>query len=246
MNNIDIPDIVTTTAILKLINEARKASGEQLEKIKEKIKELFCTRKYGFTDSVENAKKLYEISETSLFQSFKKCISDPTYLNLIREGLRVSYLNDNGRKKEIDDLKTEVNKRFGRFGLRIMSIASTGELEKVVAYLVDLKLRKNYNIIDLTKEFEKIVDNWNKITIFVKTEHTKIHITTEITRLMNNKEDIFFVFAYGSAVQNTIESIATLNINKEFSEKYLFEGRRGIDKAGCIHYKCFFETIEYL
>lgn len=209
----------------------------------DKIKKLFLSKKYGFTDASGNAKKLYEISDTALFQSFKKCIVNPLYISLVREGLRISYLNDEGRKIEIDKIKHEVNKRYGRFGIRIMQIASTGELENIAKYLIDLNLRKNYNILDMTKEFEKIVENWLKITSFIKKDYPKEDIQKEIISHIEREEEIFFVFAYGSAVQPTIEVIAVLNIEHKFSEKYIFEGKMSQDKSGVEHYTCFFESV---
>jgi len=168
----------------------------------------------------------------------------PIYITLVREGLRISYLNNDGRKKEIEKINDEVNKKYGRFGLRVMQIASTGELKNIVKYLVDLKLRKNYNILDLTKEFEKIVENWVKITSFIKTEHSKEHIQKEIINHIEQKEEIFFIFAYGRAVQPAIEVIAELNTKKKFSEKYLLDSEMNKNKANIEYYRCFFESSD--
>lgn len=221
-----------------------ETAGDAYDKLKE-IKELYLSNKYGFandTTEAENAKELYKISNTALFQSFKGCIANPLYLSLVRDGLRISYLNDEGRKKEIEKINDEIKKKYDRFGLRVMQIASTGELENIVRYLVDLKVRKDYNILDLTKEFEKIVENWLKVASFIKTEHSKEYIEEEITRHIEQKDEIFFIFAYGRAIQATIEAIAELNIQKKFSGKYLFSGERSRNKANIEYYKCFFES----
>ncbi|NOR85536.1 hypothetical protein GQ473_05455 [archaeon] len=126
-----------------------------------------------------------------------------------------------------------------------MTIASTGELENVVKYLVDLRMRKNYNILDLTTEFEEIVKNWDRIASFIKTEHSKKEIEKEIIKHLEMKEEIFFVFAYGRAVQSTTEVIANLNNQKIFSGKYFLNGIWNKNKSNIDYYSCFFEKSTF-
>ncbi|MFZ3077212.1 MAG: hypothetical protein WA139_02040 [Candidatus Aenigmatarchaeota archaeon] len=209
-----------------------------------KLIELFFTRKYGFTSSKKHAKELYDISNTSLFQEFKNCVASNEYITLVREGLRISALNNEGRRPEIELIKGEVYRKYGSRGIKVLSIASTGEVKKVVEYLIDLKLRKNFNLIDLRNEFEKIVDNWEKITLFVKTDHDKDHIIKEIIWHIEQKQDLFFIFAYGSAIQHTIEIIAKLRNDGIYQGKYLIDGRIDMDGAGKEKYRCIFETIK--
>ena len=236
-----------STELKNLLDSASDPSKiPMLPQIYAKIKKLFYEKRYGFTDAVDNAKTLYDISETHLFQAFKKCTVNPFHLNLIREGLRISYLNDEGRKEEIEKIRYEVNKRYHSFGIRVMTIASTGELENIVNYLFDLKIRKNLNILDTTKEFEKIVENWDKITIFVKSTDSKKEIQERIIFLKKQKQEIFFLFAYKSAVQSSIESIAQLKKQKEFYGEYLISGKMSKDKSGDEYYKCFFERLNLI
>lgn len=214
-----------------------------ISKASEKIREFWLSKKYGFTTAKKHANELYEISNTFLFQQFEKCIATPVYVTLVRDGLRISYLNDEGRRKEIDEIRKEAYERYGIRATKILDISSTGELQRVVEYLIDLKLRKNYNIFDLTKEFEKVLDDWERITLFVKSEHNIAHILKEINWHVEQKQDFFFVFAYGSAIQHTIEAIAELNNKGIFRNKYLFDSKKEVDKANKEKYKCVFERI---
>ncbi len=95
----------------------------------------------------------------------------------------------------------------------------------------------------LTKEFEKILDNWERITLFVKSEDNIDHILKEINWHVEQKQDFFFVFAYGRAIQHTIEAIAKLNNDGMFRSKYLFDAKKEVDRANKEKYKCVFERI---
>jgi len=235
-------EVLGLIALVDLV--LRTTDSKKLDKLNKKIKKEYMSHKYGFTDSVDNAYDLYKISNTSLFKAFTKCVIHQDYISLIRNGLRISYLNDEGgRKQEISLIKDEVNTKYKRMGIRIMNIASTGELEHVVRYLVDLKDRKNYNVSDLKAEFENIVSKWDKISIFVKTTDNSDLIKNKINKLMDNKEELFFVFAYKNAVIITITSIAELNTAGIFHDKYLFEANSSIDGAGIEYYSCFFERL---
>jgi len=218
----------------------------KISKTYEKIREIWFSHKYGFTNSKKHARELYKISDTPLFQQFEKCVAIPIYATLVRDGLRISYLNDEGRRKEIEEIRNEARKRYGRRAIKILNISSTSELQRIVEYLIDLKIKKNYNMFDLTKEFEKILDNWEKITLFVKSEqeHNIDYILKEINWHIEQKQELFFIFAYSSAIQNTIEAIANL-INESIfkNNNYLFESKIEVDKAKKEKYKCIFERI---
>lgn len=216
----------------------------KISKTYEKIREIWFSRKYGFSSSKKHAKELYEISDTPLFQQFGKCVAIPIYATLVRDGLRISYLNDEGRRKEIEEIRKEARKKYGMRAIKILNISSTGELQRIVEYLIDLKIKKNYNIFDLTKEFEKILDNWEKITLFIKSEDDINHILKEVNWHIEQKQELFFIFAYGSAIQHAIEAIANLNNDGLFkNNNYLFESKIDVDKANKEKYKCIFERI---
>lgn len=228
---------------LKTLLNSVAAGTIILSKASEKIREMWYSKKYGFTNAKKHANELYEISNTFLFQQFEKCVATPAYITLVRDGLRISYLNDEGRRKEIEEIKKEAYDKYGIRATKILNISSTGELERVVEYLIDLKMKKNYNIFDLTNEFEKIIDNWERVTLFVRSEHDLEYILKEINWHVEQKQELFFIFAYGSAIQHTIEAIAQLNNKGIFRNKYIFDSKKEIDKANKEKYKCVFQRI---
>ena len=90
---------------------------------------------------------------------------------------------------------------------------------------------------------QKIVCNWDKITIFVKTIDTVEITKAKIQNLMDLKKELFFVFAYKNAVIITQVSIAELNTCGLFHGNYLFEAKGNVDGAGIEYYSCFFERL---
>ena len=66
-------------------------------------------------------------------------------------------------------------------------------------YIVDLKLDRGANPIVLNREFDKILDEWEQISIPVHRESSEKSINDEIQKKISIGYPIFFVYASGSA-----------------------------------------------
>jgi len=200
------------------------AAGKELAGpfIKE-VREWWLKQEYGVTVYAEEAESLKKIGEDSFYQLFKKYLGGHWSLKLIKVGIFVSRLNEEGRKKRAKKLCDEVyrSRKYGKRGQRIIQLASTGVLEPVMDYIIDLKLRKGANVLELHREFDEILDEWEKISVPVHAKSNEIDIKKNIQKTMGIKYPIFFVYAAGSASRIAQLTLAKMNNENIFQNKYL-------------------------
>ncbi len=228
--------------LLKLI-ALGKLSKDALREAKDRIKELWETREYGFTPEPELASGLQKTGKSEAFRRMKDCIGDHSYLSLVKLGLRIAELSDEGRVETIANIKNDVLNKYGINGVRILNMGSTGALPEIIRYLSDLKIEHNYNQADMANYFDKIIEKWKEITIFHKSSEGKNALKLKILSYMNTPHELFFVFASGKAGDQAKKVIATLNNKDEIQKKgyrfYLFDRKE--DMTGRVLFTWVFE-----
>lgn len=220
-------------------------SGSVLVWIKKRVKKKWEEKKYGFTPSPKLAKELEEISKQDQYLRLKEVIGDHWSLHLIKLGLQISNLNAEGKRDAVTKINADVYRRYKKRGVRILTLGSTGVIKDVLEYLSSLKMRENLNQEDMGEEFDMILDNWLKITIFQKGQVTKERLKKEIQHHMGLGQKMFFVFAYGSACVSAMIAIAELNNEHKIREKgyMLFLSRMDTDQSGRDVYSWVYQRI---
>ena len=191
------------------------------EPVKNKIKEVWLKQEYGVTISVEESESLKKISENDFYLLFKKYLGTHWSLNLIKVGIYISELNEEGKRERAKQLYDESFKKYGRKGQRIIQLASTGVLVPVMKYIVDLKLDRGANLIVLNREFDKILDEWEQISIPVHRDSSEEAINDEIQEKISTGYPIFFVYASGSASKIAQLTLAKMRNKNIFDNRYL-------------------------
>lgn len=211
--------------------------------VKQTIIDLLDKKKYGFVPNAQEARALKRINENPRFCRLKELTGKHESLNLVRVGIYIMELNDIGERQLINEIRDRVNKRYGSRGMKIINLGSTGTIFDVIDYLDTLKLRKGYNKEHIISEFNKILDDWEKITIFVKSGQDEKSLYQNIQLQMRLKHPIFFVFAYGKACSVAMKTIADMNNAGLITQKnhYLFWSKPGKDRAGKLKYAWTFE-----
>jgi len=235
----------------KILVEAVKALGTAAyDKLKEKFldkwKESQFKKDFGFTDDVENAKKIYEMDKTASFQTLKECIGNSHWaLNFIKVGLRISDLSDVGERRKVDEIRSEIRKSKGIRPLNIVNMGSTGAIKGVINFLDNLR-KNDYSKEAIIEEFESIIYNWENITIFVDKSISKDAVKIKIYDKIEKKIPLFFVFSYGSdANQIAMCSIAEMrNANLIEQKGYLPDSQPKFDGVGTKIYMWVFEYSE--
>lgn len=236
--------ILSPLELLVLINLGA-LSGDTLKWAKKRVIELWATREYGFTPKPELLFELQKISKSDACKRLKECIGKHELLGLVKLGLRIEQLSDEGRIELIGNIKEDVYNKKGLKGIRILDMGSTGTLLGIIEYLSRLKIKHNYKQADLVDIFEKTIADWLLITIFHKTEHGQQMLKGQIITYMKIPRERFFVFASGSAGYSATRVIAELhNKNKIRNLGYSFElSSKKEDMTGRVLYTWVFEKI---
>jgi len=224
---------------------AGKLVGDALKEAKKKVKELWERREYGFTPDPKLAYELQRISKSDAYKRMKDCIGNHPFLSLIKLGLRIAELSDEGRVETIAKIKNSVYEKYGIRGVRILNMGGTGVLLEIIQYLSQLKMEKNYNQRDMAEKFEEIIDKWTEITIFHKAEHGQTMLRNTIIRYMEISRELFFVFASGIAGDQAKKVIANLSNKNEIRKRgYIFHlYERKEDMTGRVLYTWIFQKL---
>lgn len=223
-----------------------KLTGEGLIFARKKVKELWEKMEYGFTPQPELASELQRISNSEAYKRIRECIGHHKFLGLIKLGLRIEELSDEGKAELISKIKNNVYQKHGIEGARILTMGSTGILIGIIQYLSFVKIENNYDQSQMADLFNKILLNWQKITIFHQSDKGEMKLETKILSYMNDQYDLFFVFSIGTASKQAAKVIASLNKTGTIGKKgYMFNlYSRKEDMAGRVLHAWVFQNIK--
>lgn len=242
VNGQNLPPEILKVGLQELINLFKKSSGKLKKLFEKRIKFLVKSKKYLISLSDKEVSELYKITKQELYGRVEKCLVSHWSMNLIALGVLISKLNELDQREIVERIKTEVHSKYMARGIRIVEMGSTGVISHIIEYLSDVKMEKNYNFIEMGKLFDGIIDQWDDITVFVKAEHGKEDVKTRCLDHLEKREILFFVFAYGSAVNATITAIAELSNENQLSG-YIWDAkmkREGVKEV----YSCTFQNAE--
>jgi len=225
-----------------LLRIFRDSSGKLRDKIREIIIQRIEKNKPFVSINEKETQHLYKIRKYESYRMMEICLGSHWSMNLIGLGLLVSELNETQKTDLQEKVRIEVHRKYGAKGLKILEMGSTGVIRDIIDYLSRIKTRKEYTFLEMNKLFDNILDKWQKMAIFVKSEDDMNHIKMKCRQLLESKDSLFFVFAYGFAVKHAINAIASLNNDGEL-KGYLFFANMGTDGKRNI-YSCSFENVE--
>ena len=230
--------------IKELLGKYAEGAGKETAKqLLKKIKELINKKRYGFTTSDLLANSLENIGKRDVFQRLKECVGNHRAQNLIRVGIHISELNEEGQRKTVEKLRSEVFASRGARGLNIINMGSTRAIVGVIEYLSTLKMQKNLKKEETAVELDEIIREWTRITIFVKRDSSIEEISSKILDHIKRKVPLFFVFGYGAIARGiATKSVAKLNNeNQIYENDYLFFASNVPDNTGCYVFSCIFQ-----
>ena len=231
-------------ALGKLLEGAGKGAFETSLK---SLKNLVNKNRIGFTTSQPLANSLYYINKLDRFNRLKECVGKGHWaLNLIRIGIYLSELNEQGQKDVIAQIKDEVYAKEGHRGIKILNIGTTHAINGVIEYLRNLKLAENWTQNELSNELNRIILEWEAITIFVKNEEFIGNVETAIKEKLRLNPPLFFVFAYGlTAKAIATKAIADLRNQGLLRENnYLIDAKDRLDTNQIVVYSCSFKLTQ--
>jgi hypothetical protein len=197
---------------------AGKYVKDALKYAKDKLKQKQLSGQYLFTPNPEELEIIKSIENSETYQRTYGLLGIHPLFPLLRLGIFVNRLNEQGRKSKVIEVKKKVYKKYGESGIRVLSLASTGELE----YILDELSMPKYDKIKVCTLFNYILMKWNDVTLFIKKEHTIEVIESMIKKLIKKDYPYFLIFSYGSASSDTYSVIARLDNENFFrNNKYL-------------------------
>ena len=204
---------------------AKKLVGTTLSYAKEKVRELWYERKYGFSPKPEEARKLKDISRSGLYHRLIDCVGKHHWsLPLVNTGIYISGLDKEDKEGFKKRNRDYIYAKHGEKGIKVMHLGDTGFIENVIYNLSDLKLKRNLSEIEAGEILDKIINEWTKITIFVKHDNTPKELSERICKLMYERHDLFLVFSFGKANKVATQTLAKLLTSGEISKNdYRFE-----------------------
>jgi len=107
-----------------------------------------------------------------------------------------------------------------------MNMGATGFIEDYVKWLSKYNVEKNPTQQELIDFYEKILEDWQERSIFIQSFMQNQTIINKIMSKINMGKEVFFVFASGSAIKLTEDSISEIvkkNYLKENSYDFLTE-----------------------
>lgn len=235
--NLDDLSLERLIAYYQILKYTAGAGKKVLEKVEEKIRERWAQGNTGVTRETTLADNLLSVSSQETYLKLRELIGSHWSLSLIKLGMRISVLNDEGKRKAIQEIRRDVYKKHGKKGIRTLNMASTGMIDVVVETLERIKKEENLDQQQTTKQFESLLNEWSNMTIFHRADSSKNELRTRIIEKMNLRFSVFFVFAYGSACVSSEETITELNKEGVFTDRgyaYVFEGKK--DASGGTSY----------
>ena len=224
---------------------AGKVSIDSLDWISHKVKELWDKKQYGFTPEPKIASELQQITKSDAYRRTKECIGNNPHLNVIKLGLRMEKLTEEGKIEAIENIKNSVYKKHGQEGITILNMGATGALMPIIQHLSDMKIKNDYSQTYMLDYFYNILTDWTSITIFHQTEHGQEALTSKIIQYMDAHFEIFFVFSIGTAGGQAVKSIATISNDGTIQYKgYMFTLiSKKADQNGRDHFAWLFRNI---
>jgi hypothetical protein len=226
---------------------AGSVSPGVIEWVKQRIKEEWALKKYGFTPDPETAASLKEITNSEAYNRMKDCIGHHSkYLDVIRLGLQIEHLSYNGGDKQIARLKSSVHKTYGREGIAILNIGNVGALIALINHMSQMKVEYEYSEEYLGQYFEEVIKNWKQISIFHQAGHGPEELVSKINLHMDRRIEMFFVFGIGVAGEQASKAIASMNNSKIMQKKgYMMKlMSKKTDIHGRDHFAWVFDLID--
>lgn len=206
------------------------------EFLKEKRKDIgkfFVKNKVGFLPEGMDFNSFQDMKNDAIFRQLKHLIGKHETLPIILVGLHLHGYSGHEKRRVAEENRNEVYKRHKARGISILNIASTGFIEAFISWISEYNIKNNPSRLELVDLYEKILDDWEEMSFFVKSLTSKKVLSNNVIGRINSGKPTSFVFASGSAipiaegVMNNLEkeifesgySISTNKLNNSSNER---------------------------
>ena len=213
---LSLPDFLKWIIVSKIIS---KVGEKNISKVYDLIRNKYNEKKYAFFPNKEEAYTLKKLSNKSLYKDFRRVLQGHWGIDVVRTGIYILHLEHKKKPEKIKDIKEQVFRNKKLIGLRLLAMIQAGILRPVLDYLINLKDKNNYCKDDLFSEFDNILNDWKRMSIFIQNEDSLSDIIKKTKELIDNKEETIFILAKGNAMENAFNLMVQLQKDKYLIEK---------------------------
>ncbi len=212
IKNLDIKTVLATLATYKIVNfsEVRYANLKQF------IIDKWNEGKFAFVPSKEEAIKLKQNFDSPHYKEISEIIPNYAELDLILTGLLIKEYQDTKRDVRVGEIKRSIMQRpNARHLIKIVNLPTTPFFSVINDFLKERK-KQGYSIQQLEAEFNDVVEELEKNTLFVKNEHTVEYILKFVEQRFINKTKVFFLLGMKTAAIQVEKAVSNIEENKVF------------------------------
>lgn len=225
--------------ILRFLNEKGSDIPPKVrEWLQSLVREEWERGEYAFPQYTSLAENLLATSSQESLGVIKQCIgSHHGYVDIMRIGLLINKYNDLGEKEKVKGLRQDIFEEYGREGMHVNHIVTTGLLDPVAEWIKEEKEQQNLSKEEAAERFAEFLQEWENNTIFHKAETPDKKLEGEILRMMDLKREIFLLFAYARACDSAFRVMDMLKKDSTFTVRG-YDVEQAIQPDGAGYTKC--------
>jgi len=193
-----------------------------LKETAEGVKKFFMKNKVGFLPEGMDYSDFQKLKTKMVFKQLKFLIGKQDTLSIILLGLYIQGLDNKIKSKIADESRQRIYNKYGTKGVSILSLSTTGFIEEYIKWLSDYNIKNNPSQQELIDLYERCLNDWREITIFVQNVMQTQTIMDRMIGKMNIGKEVFFLFASKGAIMKVEEAIKT-RFDEESLKEYGYE-----------------------
>ena len=139
-------------------------------------------------------------------------------VDVVRTACYIMILEEKGDNNRVKEIKDSVFRNRKVLGLRLVEMVQNGVFIAVLDRLTTLKDKHSYSREDLENDFENVLSDWKRITIFIQNIDSKEKIKNQAKQFIDSSESTFFILAKGNSITTAQNVLVELQ-----NERYLIE-----------------------
>ena len=203
-----------------------------LKEKQDSVSRFFVKNKVGFLPPGMDYSVFQRLRKKTSLKQLKFLIGNHHTLPIVMVGLWINSLNEDEQLVVADENRDRIYRRYKQAGINILNMCTTGFMEGFIRFLSSYNIKKNLSREELIDTYESTLQEWSRITIFVKKESTVSYVEQKCKSKINESYRFFYMFASYSARKIAKEALKKLS-NEGFLRESGYEiSREKINPSG--------------
>ena len=189
-----------------------------LNEQKENLEKFLIKFQVGFIPQGIDFSVYQKLKKKMVYKQLKFLIGKHVSLPIVLIGLWLNSLPEEEQVQQAKDKRDEVYGQYKEKGVNILNMAVTGFIESFVKFLSNYNLKESPTKEELVDIYEKNLEEWSRITVFVKETHSVAIILEKCKTKFAYDYPFVYVFASYSAIPIAEKVIQACKENELFKE----------------------------